>query len=120
MPEETFSPIEALRAHAEAIKDVPPQTTEFGLGTKSLPVSSSDDAPLVTRLQAGPKTAEQLADYRRTYNEPEPSAPSLEDIVQSIVLASQHLTDEEWLLFRSRVGRLMGYLPVLRENDDHE
>jgi hypothetical protein len=68
-------PIDIMREVAAQAAAAPPpvDTPEFGLGTRHLPVSSTDDAPVVTRLRAEPNAGEPtrltLAEWRELYNE---------------------------------------------------
>jgi hypothetical protein len=104
MPED-FSPIDELRAHAEATKALPPDAPEYGLGTQSLPVSSSEDAPLVARLGSvaaayGPLT--------------------LGRIIEDIFVIQPTVAPAEWRRFRATVGRMLGLVTVSREDDDRD
>lgn len=101
-----FSPIDALRQQAAIARETPPGTTEYGLGTRSLPVTSSEEAPLVTRVRGFPSTYGPLTPGR---------------ILDDIHAIEPTLSRDEWRRFRIAVGRLLGFvLPHGDHDDDHE
>jgi hypothetical protein len=100
MPDD-FNPLDAMRAVAAATPS--PGTAEFGLGTRALPVTSSDDAPVAVRLRG--------ATLR-------PATPGA--VLMDIVTLEETMAVDEWRRFRMRVGRLLGYVAPRGDLDDLE
>jgi hypothetical protein len=106
-PEE-LSPIDILRQQAE----LPPVTTdtpEFGLGTDATRIVNAGTpatAPLRVKL---------AGDVPAAYG-----PLTLGRIIEDIFTIQPTVTVEEWRRFRTTVGRILGFLPVLPENDDHD
>lgn len=103
MPDEEFSPIDALREQAAVAAATPPNAPEYGLDTRTLPVSSKDDAaPLGVALR-GPSL--RL-----------PASPAA--ILADIGVLEANLPIDDWRRFRMAAGRALGFVPHRGDHDD--
>jgi len=100
MPDEEFSPIDALREQAAVAAATPPNAPEYGLDTRSLPVTSKDE--VAVRLR-GPSL--RL-----------PASPAA--ILADIGVLEANLPIDDWRRFRMAAGRALGFVPHREDHDD--
>jgi hypothetical protein len=93
MPVSEPAPIDILRQLAESTP-VTTDTPEYGLGTDAQRITNVTPPAPVTSTTAG--------------------------IIGSIYAVQPTVSPGEWRRFRDTVGRMLGFLPVLPENDDHD